>query len=114
MSATPQGTGRTGNRNNRSSRPAGGRGIGSLDGSSSGGGSNRNNTNKGKNASGSNSNGDGGGGGGDAKNGDFAALERQFSQPAAPRREIISEGLGKGAPSTSQRLRLQQENLDMR
>lgn len=69
----------------------------------------------GANAS-NNAEGGDGEGGGDSKGGGsaIAALERQFSQPAAPRKGGISEGLGKGVPSPTQRLRLQQENLEMR
>eukprot|EP00904_Undaria_pinnatifida_P012920 jgi/Undpi1/8759/HiC_scaffold_25.g11221.m1 len=51
-------------------------------------------------------------GGGDGSG--ASALERQFAKPAAPRNGGLSEGLGKGTPSPSQRLRLQQENLEMR
>ncbi|CAM9096171.1 unnamed protein product [Ascophyllum nodosum] len=75
-------------------------------------------------AGGAYSRGGGGGGGGDdgsglspsASAGDaslMAALERQFSRPSTPAHEI-SEGMGKGSPSPSQRLRLQRENLDLR
>lgn len=84
-----------------------------MDGSDSGGSSgSHNNNNNNNNASGpsTSSSADGGGSGNEAK----SALERQFSQPAAHRRERISEGLGKGVPSPGERLRLRQENLDMR
>ena len=114
----PQGTGSGGG-----SRSADG-GIDSLDGSSSGGDGSNRNTNNNDNSNNNNNNNNNNGRGrnmsdssnadGKGKGGDFAALERQFSQPAAPRRSGISEGLGKGAPSPSQRLRMQQENLDMR
>lgn len=40
-------------------------------------------------------------------------LERLFAQPAAPRRRELSEGLGKGVPSPQQRVRLEQENLEL-
>lgn len=123
-----QGTGGRGrNSNNNNSRRSADEGIGNLDGSgssssNSGGGGGSSGGGKSNNKPGSNAskNADGGGGGDggvDSKSGGgsaIASLERQFSQPAAPRESGISEGLGKGVPSPTQRLRLQQENLEMR
>lgn len=51
---------------------------------------------------------------GAAGSADAAALERLYSMPATESRRPISEGLGKGSPSARRRVRLQQENLELK
>lgn len=111
-----QGTGPTGQGGGRASgegHPAPGGGMDGVGGSVGSGNGKGAGKGGGGGGSGATAAGPGaGGGGGDASS--AAALERQFAKPAAPDRGGVSEGLGKGAPSPRQRLRLQQENLELR